>query len=123
MRLPSGVCRAASLGGADRPCAGHLGRGEMAGERAAVAGHAADLHARAVAQQHVLDDGQAEAGAAGVGVAAGIDAVEHVLKVASSIDSLVVGEREIITQVRQSYEQSKELGLSGDFIRVFSCKM
>ncbi len=56
--------------------------------------------------------------ASSAAVMAGIDAVEHVLKVASSIDSLVVGEREIITQVRQSYEQSKELGLSGDFIRV-----
>lgn len=56
--------------------------------------------------------------AASASVMTGIDAVEHVLKVASSIDSLVVGEREIITQVRQSYEQSRELGLSGDFIRV-----
>lgn len=56
--------------------------------------------------------------AASAAVMTGIDAVEHVLKVASSIDSLVVGEREIITQVRQSYEQSRELGLSGDFIRV-----
>src|SRR5690606_22781243 len=35
-----------------------------------------DLQAAAVAQQHVLDDGQAEAGAAGAGGAAGVDAVE-----------------------------------------------
>jgi len=56
--------------------------------------------------------------AASAAVMTGIDAVELVLYVASSIVSLVVGEREIITQVRQSYEQSRELGLSGDFIRV-----
>jgi glutamyl-tRNA reductase len=46
------------------------------------------------------------------------DAIEHVLRVASSIDSLVIGEREIITQVRQAYELSHKLGLSGDFIRL-----
>ncbi|MDG1347754.1 MAG: glutamyl-tRNA reductase [Crocinitomicaceae bacterium] len=44
--------------------------------------------------------------------------MEHLLRVASSIDSLVVGEREIITQVRKSYEQSHKLGLAGDFIRL-----
>ena len=41
-----------------------------------MAWHAADFHPGAVAQQHVLDDRQAQAGAAGVGVAARIDAVE-----------------------------------------------
>lgn len=48
----------------------------------------------------------------------GQDAVNHIFRVASSIDSLVVGEREIITQVRQAYDTSKELDLSGDFIRL-----
>lgn len=48
----------------------------------------------------------------------GIDAVEHLLSVASSIDSMVVGEREIITQVRNSFENSKKMGLTGDFIRL-----
>lgn len=48
----------------------------------------------------------------------GMDAVNHVLSVASSIDSLVVGEREIITQVRQAFDQAKAMKLSGDFIRV-----
>lgn len=47
-----------------------------------------------------------------------IDAIDHILRVASSIDSLVIGEREIITQVRQAYEQSHKLGLSGDFMRL-----
>lgn len=46
------------------------------------------------------------------------NAVEHLLKVASSIDSMIIGEREIITQVRNAYNLSKELKLTGDFIRL-----
>ena len=45
-------------------------------------------------------------------------AVEHLFSVASSLDSLVVGEREIITQVRKAYEECRNHGLSGDVIRV-----
>ncbi len=45
-------------------------------------------------------------------------AVSHILAVASSIDSMVVGEREIITQVRSAYENSKKNGLTGDYIRL-----
>lgn len=48
----------------------------------------------------------------------GIGAVEHLLQVASSIDSMIVGEREIITQVRNAFELSKKNDLTGDFIRV-----
>ncbi len=46
------------------------------------------------------------------------DALRHLFNVASSIDSLVVGEREIITQVRNSYEKCNELGLTGDLLRI-----
>jgi len=45
-------------------------------------------------------------------------ALEHLYSVASSIDSLVVGEREIITQVRNAYEKCNQLGLTGDLIRL-----
>ena len=45
-------------------------------------------------------------------------ALEHLFSVASSLDSLVVGEREIITQVRNAYESSVQLGLAGDTIRL-----
>jgi glutamyl-tRNA reductase len=48
----------------------------------------------------------------------GIGAVEHMLQVASSIDSMIVGEREIITQVRNAFELSKKNELTGDFIRL-----
>lgn len=45
-------------------------------------------------------------------------AVHHIFSVASSIDSLVVGEREIITQVRKAFEECRENNLCGDIIRV-----
>ncbi|HRH11021.1 MAG TPA: glutamyl-tRNA reductase [Bacteroidia bacterium] len=48
----------------------------------------------------------------------GEKAVEHLLRVASSLDSLVVGEREIITQVRKAYDYCNSLGLTGDLIRI-----
>ena len=51
-------------------------------------------------------------------LSSGPAAVEHILQVASSIDSMIVGEREIITQVRNAFEQSKKMGLTGDFIRL-----
>ena len=50
----------------------------------------------------------------------GIDAVSHQLSVAASLDSMVVGEREIITQVRSAYDASKEMELSGDFLRILN---
>jgi glutamyl-tRNA reductase len=46
------------------------------------------------------------------------EALRHLFSVASSIDSLVVGEREIITQVRNAYEKCNELKLTGDQIRI-----
>lgn len=45
-------------------------------------------------------------------------ALRHLFNVASSIDSLVVGEREIITQVRNAYDKCNEFGLTGDLIRL-----
>lgn len=46
------------------------------------------------------------------------EALTHLFEVSSSLDSLVVGEREIITQVRKSYEFCNLLGLTGDTIRL-----
>jgi glutamyl-tRNA reductase len=48
----------------------------------------------------------------------GTEAVTHVLRVATSIDSMVVGEREIITQVRTAFENCRDLELTGDTIRI-----
>jgi glutamyl-tRNA reductase len=48
----------------------------------------------------------------------GEDAIRHIFNVASSLDSMVIGEREIITQVRSSYENCNNWGLTGDLIRL-----
>lgn len=48
----------------------------------------------------------------------GESALRHSCEVAASLDSLVVGEREIITQYRNAYEKCRSLGLTGDTIRV-----
>jgi len=48
----------------------------------------------------------------------GEEVVRHLFNVASSLDSLVIGEREIITQLRKAFEESKEMNLTGDIIRM-----
>lgn len=48
----------------------------------------------------------------------GLDAIRHLFHVSSSLDSLIVGEREIITQVRQAYELANSAGMTGHFIRI-----
>ncbi len=55
---------------------------------------------------------------ANASVVSNIEAIDHILRVASSIDSLVIGEREIITQVRHAYDDAHKNGFSGDFIRL-----
>lgn len=52
----------------------------------------------------------------------GIDAVRHLFHVSSSLDSLVVGEREIITQVRNAFELAQKNGFTKDFIRLAANK-
>lgn len=48
----------------------------------------------------------------------GEQALEHLFEVAASIDSLVVGERQILGQLREAYEQCRRWGLTGDYIRL-----
>lgn len=48
----------------------------------------------------------------------GYDAIEHIFQVASSMDSLVVGEREIFRQFREAYKSSQAMGLTGDNMRL-----
>lgn len=45
-----------------------------------------------------------------------IDAVHHLLSVTSSLDSMVVGENEIIGQVKDAYKQSAELKSTGQIL-------
>jgi glutamyl-tRNA reductase len=48
----------------------------------------------------------------------GREAISHLFEVAASMDSMVVGEREILRQLRETYEKNQELGLTGDAIRL-----
>jgi glutamyl-tRNA reductase len=48
----------------------------------------------------------------------GTNALTHLFEVCASLDSLVVGEREIITQVRKAYEFCNAMGITGDTIRL-----
>lgn len=60
----------------------------------------------------------AENVAAQMRVLHGADAIRHLFEVAGSLDSLVVGEREIIRQLREAYERSHAWGLTGDHLRL-----
>lgn len=48
----------------------------------------------------------------------GDEAAQHLLEVASSMDSVIIGEREIITQLRKAYEECLDHQLTGDTIRL-----
>ncbi len=48
----------------------------------------------------------------------GLEAIEHLHRVAASIDSMVVGERQILRQLREAYEQCTAWGLTGDKLRL-----
>jgi glutamyl-tRNA reductase len=48
----------------------------------------------------------------------GLPAVEHFLDVAASIDSLVIGERQILRQIREAFEQCQEWKLTGNYLRI-----
>lgn len=45
-------------------------------------------------------------------------AITHLLEVASSVDSLVIGEREILRQLREAYDRCSKVGVTGDSIRM-----
>ncbi|MDG1159057.1 MAG: glutamyl-tRNA reductase [Flavobacteriales bacterium] len=53
----------------------------------------------------------------------GEEAVLHLIKVASSLESMVLGEREIITQVRKAFDEALAFGNSGDFLKILSKKV
>lgn len=45
------------------------------------------------------------------------DALNHLLRISCSLESLVVGEKEILAQVRKAYESCKLAGFTGDYMR------
>ena len=50
------------------------------------------------------------------------EALNHLLRTSCSLESLIVGEKEILPQIRKAYENCREAGLTGDFLRmVMNC--
>ena len=47
------------------------------------------------------------------------EALDHLLRTSCSLESLIVGEKEILAQLRKAYENCKEAGLTGDCLRMF----
>lgn len=45
-------------------------------------------------------------------------AIQHIFEVASSMNSMVIGEREILRQLREAYKRNLNLGLTGDSLRL-----
>jgi glutamyl-tRNA reductase len=78
-----------------------------------------DMAARVLETMHPeMPAGQIENIAARMRLLRGADAVRHLFEVAGSLDSLVVGEREIIRQLREAYDNSHARGLTGDHLRL-----
>lgn len=48
----------------------------------------------------------------------GHEALNHLFRMSCSLDSLVVGEKEILAQVRRSYERCRTAKFTGDFLRM-----
>ena len=46
------------------------------------------------------------------------DALNHLMRVSSSLESLVVGEKEILAQVRKAYEECRIKKFTGDYLRL-----
>jgi len=46
------------------------------------------------------------------------EALNHLLRTSCSLESLVVGEKEILAQLRKAYEHCRAEGLTGDFLRM-----
>ena len=48
----------------------------------------------------------------------GMDALNHLFRMSCSLESLVVGEKEILAQVRRAYERCRAAGFTGDYLRL-----
>jgi glutamyl-tRNA reductase len=67
-----------------------------------------------------LTDLETELLSDGTEIYTGEEALDHVLRLVASLESMVIGEREIITQFRKAYEFCHRAGLTGDFLRMIS---
>lgn len=46
------------------------------------------------------------------------EAFNHLLRTSCSLESLVVGEKEILAQIRKAYENCRDAGFTGDYMRM-----
>ncbi|MBS1525959.1 MAG: glutamyl-tRNA reductase [Bacteroidetes bacterium] len=46
------------------------------------------------------------------------EALNHLLRTSCSLESMIVGEKEILAQMRKAYETCQEAGLTGDYLRL-----
>ncbi|SEM97724.1 glutamyl-tRNA reductase [bacterium A37T11] len=53
----------------------------------------------------------------------GMDALNHLFRMSCSLESLVVGEKEILAQVRKAYERCRASGFTGDFMRMMMTQL
>ncbi len=54
----------------------------------------------------------------------GAEAIHHVFKVVSSLDSMVVGENQIVGQVKRAYQEAREMGFAnGQMSLLFDCAL
>ncbi|WP_448698075.1 glutamyl-tRNA reductase [Mucilaginibacter sp. AW1-3] len=54
----------------------------------------------------------------GVSIYSEQEALNHLLRTSCSLESLIVGEKEILAQMRKAYECCKAEGLTGDYLRM-----
>jgi glutamyl-tRNA reductase len=47
-----------------------------------------------------------------------VEAFNHLLRISCSLESLVVGEKEILAQLRKAYETCRAAGFTGDYLRL-----
>jgi len=52
-----------------------------------------------------------------------IEALNHLLRISCSLESLVVGEKEILTQIRRAYETCRVAGFTGDYLRLIMSRV
>ncbi len=51
------------------------------------------------------------------------EALNHLLRISCSLESLVVGEKEILSQVRKAYDCCREGGFTGDYLRMIMTRV
>ncbi len=51
------------------------------------------------------------------------EALNHLLRISCSLESLVVGEKEILAQLRKAYKTCKDNGFTGDYLRLIMARV